>query len=73
MGLLDPFATQSNKSNIIMINLDIWLKFYHGWVGIVAYIEWLIKLECWKLKYDIKDLLFIAFQQKENQSLTNPA
>jgi len=56
-----------------MINLDVWLNFYNGWVGIVAYIEWLIKLECWKLKYDIKDLLFIAFQQKENQSLTNPA
>ena len=30
LGLLDPFATQSNKSNIIMINLDIFLKFYHG-------------------------------------------
>ena len=42
LGLLDPFATQSNKSNIIMINLDVWLKFYHGWIGLVAYIEWLI-------------------------------
>ena len=42
LGLLDPFATQSNKSNIIMINLDIWLKFYHGWVELVAYIELLI-------------------------------
>ena len=41
LGLLDPFATQSNKSNIIMINLDVCLKFYHGWV-VVAYIEWLI-------------------------------
>ena len=30
LGLLDPFATQSNKSNIIMINLDVCLKFYHG-------------------------------------------
>ena len=29
LGLLDPFATQSNKSNIITINLDIFLKFYH--------------------------------------------
>ena len=30
LGLLDLFATQSNKSNIIMINLDVCLKFYHG-------------------------------------------
>ena len=30
LGLLDPFATQSNKSNIIIINLDICLKFYHS-------------------------------------------
>src|SRR6185312_4428552 len=42
LGLLDPFATQSNKSNIILINLDVCLKFYHGWIGLVAYIEWLI-------------------------------
>ena len=42
LRLLDFFATQSNKSNIIMINLDVWLKFYHGWLELVAYIEWLI-------------------------------
>ena len=42
LRLLDPFATQSNKSNIIMINLDVCLKFYHGLIGVVAYIEWLI-------------------------------
>ena len=30
LGLLDLFATQSNKSDIIMINLDVCLKFYHG-------------------------------------------
>ena len=30
LGLLDLFATQSNKSNIIMINLDVCLEFYHG-------------------------------------------
>ena len=42
LGLLDPFATQSNKSNIIMINLNVCLKFYHGWIGVVPYIEWLI-------------------------------
>ena len=42
LGLLDPFATQSNKSNIIMINLDAWLKLYHGWLEVIAYIEWLI-------------------------------
>ena len=42
LGHLDPFATQSNKSNIMMINLDVCLKFYHGWLEVVAYIEWLI-------------------------------
>ena len=30
LGLLDPFATLSNKSNIIMINHVVFLKFYHG-------------------------------------------
>ena len=42
LGLLDPFATQSNKSNVIMINLDVRLKFFHGWLELDAYIEWLI-------------------------------
>ena len=41
MGLLDLFATQSNKSNNIIINLDVCLEFYHDWI-VVAYIEWLI-------------------------------
>ena len=72
LRLLDPFATQSNKSNVIMINLDVWLKFYHGWLELVAYIEWITQLEYWKLKCEIKDLLFISFQQKKNQSLTEP-
>ena len=26
LGLLDPFATQSNNSNLIIINLDVCLK-----------------------------------------------
>ena len=30
LRLHDPFATQSNKSNVIMINLDVLLKFYHS-------------------------------------------
>ena len=30
------------------------------------------QLESWKLKFESKDLLFIAFQQKKNQSLTEP-
>ena len=30
LGLLDPFATLSNKSDIIMINHVVFLKFYHG-------------------------------------------
>ena len=41
LGLLDHFATQSNKSNIIMINLGVCLKIYNGWI-VVAYLEWLI-------------------------------
>ena len=39
-SLLDPFATQSNKSNNIIINLDVCLEFYHDWI-VVVYIEWL--------------------------------
>ena len=72
LGLLDPFATQSNKSNIIMINLDVWLKFYNGWIGLVDYIEWLINKNM-KAKMWSKDLLCIAFQQKETRALQNPA
>ena len=41
MRLLDLFATQSKKSNNTLINLDVCLDFYHGWI-VVAYIEWLI-------------------------------
>ena len=42
LGLLDLFATQSNKSNIIVgFNFDVCLKIYHDWI-VVAYIEWLI-------------------------------
>ena len=40
-GLLDPFATQSNKGNIMIFNFDVCLKIYHDWI-VVAYIEWLI-------------------------------
>ena len=42
LGLLDPFATQSNKSNIIMINLEVCLKVLPWLNRISAYIEWLI-------------------------------
>jgi len=42
LRLLDLFATQSNKSNVMVINLDVWLKFYHDCLELVAYIEWLI-------------------------------
>ena len=31
------------------------------------------QLEYWKLKCEIKDLVFIAFQQKETRALQNPA
>ena len=36
LRLLDPFATQSNKSNVIMINLDVCLKV----------LPWLIRISC---------------------------
>jgi hypothetical protein len=52
---------------MIMIELVDWLiVFHHIWLDIDVHLEWLNELEYWKLKYEIKDLYFIAFQQKEN-------
>jgi hypothetical protein len=43
-----------------------WLNvFHHVRLAIDAHLEWLNELEYWKLKYKIKDLLFVASQQKE--------
>jgi hypothetical protein len=42
------------------------IVFHHIWLEIDAHLEWLNELEYWKLKCEIKDLLFVAFQQKEN-------
>jgi hypothetical protein len=39
--------------------------FHHVCLEIDAHLDWLNELEYWKLKYEIKDLLFFAFQQKE--------
>ena len=72
MRLLDPFATQSNKSNITMINLDVCLKDL-PWSNSSCLHRMVNQLESGSLKFESKDLLFIAFQQKRNQSLTNPA
>ena len=63
LGLLDPFATQSNKSNIIMINLDVCLEVL-PWLDSSCLHKMVNQLEYWKLKLESKDLLFIAFQQK---------
>ena len=71
MRLLDLFATQSNKSNNIMINLDVCLEVL-PWLDSSCLHRMVNQLESWKLKLESKDLLFIAFQQKENQSLTKP-
>jgi hypothetical protein len=50
-----------------MMKLVGWLNiFHHVWLEIDAHLEWLNELETWKLKFEIKDLLFVAFQQKEN-------
>jgi hypothetical protein len=47
-----------------MIKDDVSLEnFHHIWVAIVAYLEW-ITTRIWKLKVEIKDLLFVAFQLK---------
>jgi hypothetical protein len=49
-----------------MMKLVGWLNvFHHVWLEINDHLEWLNELEYWKLKYEIKDLLFVAFQQKE--------
>jgi hypothetical protein len=46
-----------------MMKLIGWLiVFHHVWLEIDAHLAWLIELEYWKLKYEIKDLLFVAFQ-----------
>jgi hypothetical protein len=51
---------------MVMMKLVAWLIFFHHvWLEIDAHLEWLKELEYWKLKYEIKDLLFAAFQQKE--------
>ena len=71
MRLLNLFATQSNKSNNIMINFDVCLEVL-PWLVNSCLHRMVNQLESWKLKLESKDLLFIAFQQKENQSLTEP-
>jgi hypothetical protein len=49
-----------------MIKLVGWLiVFYHIWLEIDAQLEWLNELETWKLKFEIKDLLFVAFSKKK--------
>jgi hypothetical protein len=49
-----------------MMKLIRWLNiFHHVCLEIDAHLEWLNELEYWKLKYKIKNLLFVAFQQKE--------
>jgi hypothetical protein len=35
--------------------------FHHVCLEIDAHLDWLNELEFWKLKYEIKDLLFAAF------------
>jgi hypothetical protein len=49
-----------------MMKLVGWLiVFHHVWLEVDAQLNWLNELEFWKLKYESKDLLFVAFQQKE--------
>jgi hypothetical protein len=54
------------RGTMAMMKLIGWLNiFHHIWLEIDAHLDWLNELEYWKLKYEIKDLLFVAFQQKE--------
>jgi len=51
-----------------MINIVEWWKiivFHHVCLEIDANLEWLIELESWKLKYEIKELLFATFRQNK--------
>jgi hypothetical protein len=55
------------RGTMALMKLVGWLiVFHHVWLEIDAHLGWLIELEYGKLKYEIKDLLFVAFQQKEN-------
>jgi hypothetical protein len=38
--------------------------------SIGAYLEWLKETRIWKLKYESKDILFVAFQQKKTSNLS---
>jgi hypothetical protein len=37
--------------------------------SIDAYLEWLKETRIWKLKYESKDILFVAFQQKKTRAV----
>ena len=51
---------------MMMMNIDGWLiVFQHRWLEIDAYLEWLIIVEIWKLKYESKDLLLVVFSAKQ--------
>ena len=54
-----------------MINPDVCLKVL-PWLNSSCLHRMVNQLESWKLKFESKDLLFIAFQQMKNQSLTEP-
>ena len=54
-----------------MINPDVCLKVL-PWLNSSCLYRMVKQLESWKLKFESKYLLFIAFQQKGNQSLTEP-
>jgi hypothetical protein len=46
--------------------------FHHVCLEIDAHLDWLNELEYWKIKHEIKNLLFVAFQQKENPRTLEP-
>ena len=67
MRLLDPFATQSNKSNNIIYQSCCLLNFLPC-LDSSCLPRMVNQLESGKLKFESKELLFIAFQQKKTRA-----
>ena len=72
MRLLNPFAAYSKKLNIYIHNM-VKCKYILHHVCVDRYLPRMVNAtRIWKLKIDLKDLLFVAFQQKKLQSLHKP-
>src|SRR6185437_3136304 len=71
LGLLDPFATQSNKSNIIMINLDVCLKVL-PWLNRISCLHRMVnQLEYGKLKCEVRTYSLLLFSKRKTRASQN--